>query len=93
MRDFKKRDKLRELLLEMTSTLPVILDQTHTEVVTLDLILMEAEILATLVTVDMGVEILVILMEAVETATKTTTRCSLCMICMMLRTGYLGSNE
>jgi len=93
MRVSKRRDKPRELLLEMMTTLLVILDQTHTEVVTLDLILMEAEILATLVTVDMEVEILVILMEAVETATKTTTRCSFCMICMMLRTGYLGSNE
>jgi len=68
----------------MMTTLPATPDQIHTEVVTLDLIPMEAEILATLVTVDMEVEILATLMEAVVIATKTTTKCSSCMTCMML---------
>jgi len=69
----------------MMTTLPATLDQTPTEVVILDLIPTEAEILATLVTVDMEVELpVVITMGAVETATRTTTKCSFCMNSMIL---------
>jgi len=77
---FKRRDRLRDLLLAMMITLLAppdlaILDQTHTEVVTLALIHMEVE---TLALIHMEAEILVQadMEEIVEaTTTTTTTRC------------------